>query len=201
MTEEKGTVSIRIPGPVFYLLILHAVIFLVTDKEINSGDLSVIENWALCWRDFEEGRYVGVITYMFLHSGIGHFANNMLMLYVVGAITESALSSVKFVIIYFTSGIAGGFVSAIYYYRIGKIVYSAGASAAVFGIIGAAAAVIFKNKEYEGISTKKIICLAALSIYGGFTAENIDNAGHIGGLLAGFIVTMLLYRGNKLHNE
>lgn len=195
MNDQEGAVSIRIPGPVLYLLVLHAVIFLFTDSKINSQEHNyIMENWALCWKNIQEGSFRGLISYMFLHADIEHFINNMLMLYVVGAIAEKKLNTVKFISVYLLSGISGGAFSAFHFMRSGNVVYSIGASAAVFGIVGASAAIILKDKRYGRIDFRKILLLIFVSLYGGFTAENVDNMGHIGGLIFGFVFTLIIYR-------
>lgn len=76
-----------------------------------------------------------------------------------------------------------------------NMVVSAGASGAVFGIIGCMAWIVIRHRgRVAGLSAKQMLIFAALSLYGGFANAGTDNVAHIGGLLAGFLVGMLLYR-------
>ena len=73
------------------------------------------------------------------------------------------------------------------------LVVSAGASGAVFGIIGGLLAYALLNKgKVEGLTAKGIFGMAALSLYFGFSASGVDNWGHIGGILGGFLLGCIL---------
>lgn len=69
---------------------------------------------------------------------------------------------------------------------------SAGASGAVFGVIGGllSYAVLHKGKV-EGLTAKGILGMAALSLYYGFSASGVDNWGHVGGLAGGLVLGFL----------
>ena len=72
---------------------------------------------------------------------------------------------------------------------------SAGASGAVFGIIGALFAIVIKNRgKYAELTGGRAILLVLYSVFSGFSGEGIDNAAHIGGLAAGLIIGFILYR-------
>ncbi|MGO5053008.1 rhomboid family intramembrane serine protease [Lachnospiraceae bacterium LCP25S3_G4] len=142
--------------------------------------------------------YYRIFTSLFLHFGFSHLMNNMLMLFVVGRILETELGRAKFVIIYFLAGLGGNFLSMWYDIRTKNFVVSAGASGAIFGIIGALLYVVIRNRGRLGtLSSKGLIFMIALSLYYGFTSTGIDNLAHIGGLVTGFIMSIVLYR-NKL---
>ena len=76
----------------------------------------------------------------------------------------------------------------------GEYAVSAGASGAVFGIIGALLYVVIRNKGQIGtISGRGLVFMVILSLYYGFTSSGVDNLAHIGGLIAGFVLGVLLY--------
>ena len=82
---------------------------------------------------------------------------------------------------------------------IGSVLYNTeypvcvGASGAVFGIIGAMLWLVLKNRgTLQGISKKRMLFFVFLSVYGGFTSQGVDNAAHIAGLFAGFLLTMVI---------
>jgi membrane associated rhomboid family serine protease len=75
---------------------------------------------------------------------------------------------------------------------------SAGASGAIFGIVGALLYVVVRNHGRVGeISTRGLVLMAGLSLYYGFTAQGVDNAAHIGGLVSGFLLAVLTYWKRK----
>ena len=141
-----------------------------------------------------------LFTSMFLHFDLDHLMNNMLMLAVIGRNLEFEIGKIKFLIIYFGSGVAGNILSGLADAVTGKFSVSAGASGAVFGIVGALLYVALRNKGQIGnVSGRGILVMIALSLYVGFTSSGVDNLAHIGGLISGFILAVLLYwkRKNK----
>ena len=80
----------------------------------------------------------------------------------------------------------------------GSMAVSAGASGAIFGIIGALLYVAIRNRGRIGeISGKGLVFMVVLTLYYGFTSGGVDNMAHIGGLAAGFLMGVLLYRKRK----
>jgi rhomboid protease GluP len=76
----------------------------------------------------------------------------------------------------------------------GKNDIVAGASGAIFGIIGGMIVVILVNRgRYQGISTKRMLFMAVLTLYFGFATSGTDNVGHVGGLVAGILCTFICY--------
>ena len=138
--------------------------------------------------------YYRLFTSMFLHFGIDHLANNMVMLGAIGWNLEYEIGKIKILIIYLGSGLAGNILSAFGDLMTGEYAVSAGASGAVFGIIGALLYVVIRNKGQIGtISGRGLMFMVILSLYYGFTSSGVDNLAHIGGLIAGFILGVLLY--------
>lgn len=146
----------------------------------------------------EGGEYYRLITCMFLHFGVEHLINNMIVLGALGMHLEPHLGKIRFLIIYILSGIAGNVLSIISDTLSGSYPASAGASGAVFGIMGALVIVVIKNKgRIEGIDRNRMIFMVILSLYLGFTSPGTDNMAHIGGLIAGFLLTSVLYRSKR----
>lgn len=150
----------------------------------------------------ENGEYYRIITSMFLHFGFSHLINNMLILLVIGWNLEIETGRIKFLLIYFISGIGGNLLSAVYDMQTDDYAVSAGASGAIFGIIGALLYVAIRNRGQAGdVSGKGIVFMILLSLYFGFTSGGVDNLAHIGGLAAGFLACVLLYRRrNRKHS-
>lgn len=143
-------------------------------------------------------RYYTLITSMFLHFGFSHLMNNMVMLLVIGYSLEPEIGKIRFLLIYLGSGLMGNLVSAWFDVNQGSYAVSAGASGAIFGIVGALLYVAIRNHGRVGeISTRGLVLMAGLSLYYGFTAQGVDNAAHIGGLVSGFLLAVLTYWKHK----
>ena len=143
-------------------------------------------------------RYYTLITSIFLHFGFSHLMNNMVMLLVIGYSLEPEIGKIRFLLIYLGSGLMGNLVSAWFDVSQGSYAVSAGASGAIFGIVGALLYVAIRNHGRVGeISTRGLVLMAGLSLYYGFTAQGVDNAAHIGGLISGFLLAVLIYWKHK----
>ena len=113
-------------------------------------------------------RYYTLITSMFLHFGFSHLMNNMVMLLVIGYSLEPEIGKIRFLIIYLGSGLMGNLVSAWFDVSQGSYAVSAGASGAIFGIVGALLYVVVRNHGRVGeISTRGLVLMAGLSLYYG----------------------------------
>ena len=139
-----------------------------------------------------EGEYYRLFTAMFMHFGVSHLANNMLVLFMLGDNLERALGSLKFTIVYILCG-AGANVVSLYFGS--RLAVGAGASGAVFGVIGALLWAVIRNRgRLEDITGRQLLIMTGISLYYGFTSTGIDNAAHIGGFIIGFLLSILLYR-------
>ena len=143
----------------------------------------------------EKGEYYRMFTCIFLHFGFQHLMNNMMMLFFLGSILEEELGWWRYGVLYIISGIGGNVLSALYDLQTGHYVVSAGASGAIFGIIGALFLIIIRNRGRIGnLSGRGMLFMVACSLYHGFTSTGIDNMAHIGGIITGFLVAAVLYR-------
>lgn len=141
-----------------------------------------------------EGEYYRLFSSMFMHFGFEHLVNNMVMLLVIGFTLEREIGTIKFLIIYLLSGLGGNILSAVWDVMLESFAVSAGASGAIFGIVGALLYVALRNRGRIGeMSGRGLVFMVILSLYYGFTSGGVDNFAHIGGLLSGFILSVLLY--------
>lgn len=180
------------------LVIINIVIFFILNTIGDVYNTSfMLKMGANDWtQTFQEHQYYRLITCMFLHFGIEHLGSNMFMLAVVGNQIETALGSMKFFVVYMISGIGASIVSSIYYMMsVGEEVVSAGASGAIFGIMGAMAAMAFKDRNKIGSNVgRRMVIILILVVIDGTMSANIDYMAHLGGLIVGFILTMFIYK-------
>lgn len=139
------------------------------------------------------GEYYRLVTSMFLHFGAEHLFSNMLVLIFLGDTLEQCVGKIRYLLIYLLGGIAGNVVSVWFALRTGDYAVSAGASGAVFAVIGALIFLVIRNKgRLGGYSGRRLILMAVLSVMQGLTAGGVDNCAHIGGVIAGFVLAFVL---------
>lgn len=150
----------------------------------------------------EGHEYYRLITSLFLHFGIQHLLNNMVMLGALGYQLENEIGRIKFLLIYFISGIGGNLCSLYWNVSHGEQVISAGASGAIFGLMGALLYIVAVNRGRLGrLSGRGMLIMVALSLYFGMTSSGVDNSAHIGGLICGILITVLLYRRKRMDHS
>lgn len=139
------------------------------------------------------GEYGRIIYSMFLHAGIDHLFNNMVILFFLGAMIEKVTGHIQFLLIYLLSGIGANICSLLYKVMTMDSMTSVGASGAIFGLDGVLLAWILLDRQaMPDVTPRRVLLMIVLSLYSGFTAHNIDNAAHVGGLLTGFAAGALL---------
>lgn len=143
------------------------------------------------------GQYYRLFTSMFMHDDIFHIAFNMYALYILGSQAEGFFGKTKFSIIYFLSGLSGSLLSVL----LNLDTISIGASGAIFGLLGALLYFGYNFRVYLGNTLiREILPVIFINLAFGFIYPNIDNYGHIGGLIGGFTTAMALgftTRSNK----
>ena len=147
---------------------------------------------------FQEHQYYRLLTACFMHFGIEHLVNNMLVLFVTGGYLEQALGHVRYLILYLTAGVLANLISCFWNAGLGEAVVSAGASGAVFAVVGGLLWVALRNRGRLGnLTLRQLLIMAVLSFYLGFTEGGVDNAAHLGGLVSGFLLAIFLYWPKK----
>lgn len=184
------------------LIVINVAVFLILSILGNTEDVVfMLHHGAMYEPLVTEGQeYYRLFTCMFLHFGITHLMNNMVMLGALGWNLEVEIGKIRFIIIYFISGLGGNILSLIAGISAGEVVVSAGASGAVFGLMGALLYVVIANRGRLGrLSGRGMIFMVILSLYFGLTSSGVDNMAHIGGLICGFFLAVILYRPKKVY--
>jgi membrane associated rhomboid family serine protease len=141
------------------------------------------------------GQWWRLLTSIFLHFGLMHIAFNMLALYVNGRMAERIYGSARYLVIYLVAGVTGSLASLLWH----PLVNGAGASGAIFGILGALLAFFVKKESGVPASVIKVqrnsaMVFIAYNLLYGAGIQGIDNAAHLGGLIGGLIMGYLLSR-------
>lgn len=142
----------------------------------------------------EEGEYYRLLTSVFMHFGISHLVNNMVIQFVLGDNLERALGRIKYLVFYLICGVGANIFSMVVSINDYEQAVSAGASGAIFGVIGGLLYVVIRNRgRLEDLSTRQLVLFIVCSLYFGFSSTGIDNAAHIGGLVLGFLLAAIFY--------
>lgn len=191
--DESEKVDLRkIPFVTIGLFVVNMIVFLLVELNGSSYDTEYMlkcgaADWKLIFREHE---YYRLVTCMFLHFGISHIANNMFSLLIVGKDVEKIYGRVRMLIIYFVSGIGASLVSAYVNMVRGQEVVSAGASGAIFGIIGAVViGSLFESGEQVRNVRRVFILILIMALCG---SGHVDNAAHAGGFLVGVAVSFII---------
>lgn len=137
------------------------------------------------------GEWWRLITNIFIHGGIIHLFLNIVGLSIGSFFIEPIFSRTKYILIYFLSGIGASLASIFWHNN----TISVGASGAIFGIYGALFGLMLTKAMPSKIKKTMFIFLGpyvGINLLMGLT-DGIDNAAHIGGLLSGVIISILIY--------
>jgi rhomboid protease GluP len=142
-----------------------------------------------------DGEWWRLFSSMFLHFGVFHLLLNMWALWSMGQITEKLYGSVYFLALYVFAGLCGSMASLLWHPNLN----SAGASGAIFGVLGGLLAFMVNPQtrippSVAATQRNSALVFVAYNLFNGVTHAGIDNAAHIGGLAGGFALGWLLAR-------
>lgn len=129
-----------------------------------------------------DGQWYRLVSSAFLHFGPVHIGLNMYALYVLGRELESVLGRGRYAAVYAVS-LLGGSASVMAFQS--PLEASAGASGAVFGVLGGLAVVIFRLKR----NPTAVLAVIAINIVFSIAVPNISLSAHLGGLVVGAVAT------------
>lgn len=195
----------RIPAT-FTVVILIVLVFitqLVMDYSLMSkighrfplGNYSVDKLGGIRPTTLSNHDYWQLVAAMFLHFGFLHVLTNLWGLYQLGGLFEILFGSRRFLLTYFVSGLIASFSSA----YLGHADLSAGASGAIFGILGALIFSVqrsprWKNEPWAKSLFRQLIGWVGLNIFIGVVIPGIDNFAHMGGFISGLLLGFLPHR-------
>ena len=194
--EPEGRMGLQLPGlgsrpfVTWALLAINGVIWVAMEPVGSSEDLELLRDFgALSAPLIANGEYWRLFTAMFLHFGLMHLLFNGFGLLIFGQLVERVYGHLRFAIIYLVAGLAGSVAS---YLFINSIAIGAGASGAIFGVLGALTAFFVARRDVLGEMGRQnlmgLLVLAAINLVFGVVTPGIDNWAHMGGFVAGFAV-------------
>jgi membrane associated rhomboid family serine protease len=138
----------------------------------------------------QDGQWWRILTGAFLHGGLLHIGVNMLSLWFLGRFIEYAMGPWRMLAVYMFSLIVAG-LGVVYFS--GPLVPTIGASGAIFGLFGALFAIGFKLGKPGMELVRANIGILVLNLIITFTVPSISWQAHVAGLLAGFVLTYVIY--------
>ncbi len=194
---------------VTYALIALNVLFFFVEQ---SGGDAFIGKWAFVPSRFVAnplGDGLTILSSMFMHAGWVHLGGNMLYLWIFGDNVEDRFGHIKFTIFYLLCGLAATFAQLAF--SLGSNIPNLGASGAIAGVLGAYI-LLFPQGKVRVLQGTQVIQVSALIVIGLWivlqlfsgigsitTAAQMGGVAymaHVGGFLAGFVLT-LLFRGSR----
>jgi membrane associated rhomboid family serine protease len=180
------------PRATIALIVICSIVFLAEGSfGVSGGQGSLFRDGALFGPAVAAGDWWRLVTYGFLHAGLLHIGFNMLLLWLFGREMEPQLGTPIFLGIYFSCLLAGAF---------GALVFSpdaltVGASGAIFGLMGAAAAILYAR----GVNPFQtdIGMLIVFNLVLSFVLSNVSVGGHVGGLVGGIVGGLAVAAGER----
>lgn len=182
------------------IVLVNILIFVILCFLGNVTDATFMEqHGALVLSDImEKGQYYRLFTAMFLHFGVDHLLQNMLILLLIGCRLERVVGKGRYLLIYVGAGLISSLSSLFITLAREPYTVSAGASGAIFGVMGGLLFLILKDviqknrHRIKEIGLTGIVFMIVSALSYGFSTTGVDNAAHLGGLVAGFVLTGLL---------
>lgn len=164
-----------------------AGLFLVEpDHLIAAGGVEASRVWG--------GEVWRLLSALFVHAAVWHLGLNMWVLWQVGRILERVQGSARYTLVYLVSGVFGFSASLLLHGGI-----SAGASGAIFGVVGGllALAAVTRETPFGRYLFRALGPFVLATLLIGFLLPFVDNAAHVGGLVAGFLLSYGLFADEK----
>ena len=209
---DDNTGRRTVPYVTFGLIAMNVLFFFA---ELNGGE-ALVEQWAFVPRRFlanPAGDFLTLFTSMFMHAGWVHLLSNMLYLWIFGDNVEDRFGHIRFTVFYLVSGLAA--TAAQLAFSTGSNIPNLGASGAIAGVLGAYI-LMFPQGKVNVLMGRGVIPMPALVVIGFWivlqlfsgigsfaTTTAVETGGvaymaHIGGFIAGFVLTFLLQGSPRL---
>ena len=183
---------------IYFLLMVIAGLHLFPNSMTEATDLRVLTEFGAKVNSLiQAGEVWRLLASTFIHIGIIHLAFNLYALWVLGPLTEESLGHRRFFIIYILSGLGGSISSFLF-----SPALSAGASGAIFGLLGALLYYSYKRPALWKSGLGMNLVVVILVNFGfGLVQPGIDNFAHLGGLITGTLTCVLLSMNLRKREE
>ncbi|MFD2418036.1 rhomboid family intramembrane serine protease [Amycolatopsis pigmentata] len=198
--SEAGTTQVA-PRPVItsVLIALNVLVYGFTTLQarnpVDNDRAALFGDWVLWPRAIAGAdEWWRLVTSGFLHYGPIHLGVNMISLWILGRDMEALFGKLRFSVIYLVS-LLGGAVSV--YLMDDSNRGTAGASGAIYGLLGGLLVVVLRLR----LNPMPAIVTIALNLVITLSIPNISLLGHLGGLVAGALVTAAIIYAPSGHRK
>ena len=177
----------------YALLVVNLLVFAAAQQAGAGDDPEVLLDFGAMFSPLiADGQYWRLFTAMFLHADVPHILFNGLGLLLFGGIVERTFGHLRFGAIYVIAGLSGSVLS----FGMNSVAIGAGASGAIFGVLGALGAFFAVQRDTIGrparINLAAVAVMAGISLAYGLVTPRIDNWAHLGGLVGGAAMGLAL---------
>ena len=191
-TDTRRAIANSVPYATYALIAANLLMFALSASRggVGTTDSEVLYHLGMLYApDVWAGQWWRLLSAMFLHGGLMHIGFNMFVLYQIGPELERIYGAPRFLLVYLGAGWIGSLSSLIWSGA------SVGASGAIFGLAGAFLAISLHRRAYWEAFGSQMLGFIAINLVIGFSGAfglNIDNFGHLGGLIGGFVLGQIM---------
>lgn len=188
------------PYVTYFLIVVNIIVFILMYIFGNGSqdNNTLVKFGASVPTLIKNGDYYRLISNAFIHIGLWHLVVNMLSLGMIGPNIEHLFGKGKYLCIYLFSAIMGSLFTMVFQ---GSNVISAGASGAIFGLLGS---LLYVGYNYKGFFGNRllgqILPVVIINLVISFTMPGISWSAHVGGLIGGISVSYMLGTGDDKDN-
>ena len=202
---SRGGFMSNVPKAVKHIILINVLMLVLT--YLNNPLMSkwfALNPISFIWKPWQ------LVTYMFMHGGLGHLFFNMYTLFIFGSVLENVWGTKKFLTFYFVTGIGAALVNIGVQYLTGSFALTVGASGAIYGIL-MGYAMLYPDSMLTlilpPVSMKAkwfVLIFAGIELLLGISnnpADNVAHFAHLGGLVFAFLLLMFWKKRRRLYGR
>ena len=202
---SRGGFMSNVPKAVKHIILIN--VFMLVLTYLNNPLMSkwfALNPITFLWKPWQ------LVTYMFMHGGLGHLFFNMYTLFIFGSVLENVWGTRKFLTFYFVTGIGAALVNIGVQYLTGSFALTVGASGAIYGIL-MGYAMLYPDSRltllFPPVSMKAkwfVLIFAGIELLLGISnnpADNVAHFAHLGGLIFAFLLIMFWKKKHRLYGR
>ena len=202
---SRGGFMSNVPKAVKHIILINVLMLVLT--YLNDPLMSkwfALNPISFIWKPWQ------LVTYMFMHGGIGHLFFNMYTLFIFGSVLENIWGTKKFLTFYFVTGIGAALVNIGVQYLTGSFALTVRASGAIYGIL-MGYAMLYPDSRltllFPPVSMKAkwfVLIFAGIELLLGISnnpADNVAHFAHLGGLIFAFLLIMFWKKKHRLYGR
>lgn len=202
---SRGGFMSNVPKAVKHIILINVLMLVLT--YLNNPLMSrwfALNPVTFLWKPWQ------LVTYMFMHGGIGHLFFNMYTLFIFGSVLENVWGTRKFLTFYFVTGVGAALVNIGVQYLTGSFALTVGASGAIYGIL-MGYAMLYPDSRltllFPPVSMKAkwfVLIFAGIELLLGISnnpADNVAHFAHLGGLIFAFLLIMFWKKKHRLYGR